>query len=51
MSKKKLSISALEVETFPAEPVIEPMMRPPVGTEVNEFTCWAVGCTYEAPCV
>lgn len=51
MSKKKLAVNALEVETFPAEPVVEPMMRPPNDTDYDAFTCAAVGCTYEAPCV
>ncbi len=50
MSKKKLSIDALKVETFAAEAVVKPM-RPPVDTEFDEFTCHAVGCTYEAPCI
>jgi hypothetical protein len=50
MSRKKLALGALEVETFPTGSVVEPMMRPPVDTEFNEFTCAAVGCTYEAPC-
>lgn len=52
MSKKKLAVDALEVETFAAEPVVKPMMmRPPKDTEFNEFTCWAVDCTYADPCV
>jgi hypothetical protein len=50
MTKKKLSVDALRVETFAAEPVVKSMM-PPTDTDWNEFTCHAVGCTYEAPCV
>ncbi len=52
MSKKTLSISALEVETFPIDGEGDtPMMRPPNDTERDVFTCWMVGCTYQSPCV
>lgn len=51
MSKKKLAIAALEVETF-STGSDELMMRPPVNdTERDVFTCAMVGCTYVSPCV
>jgi hypothetical protein len=48
LSKQKLSVSALEVETFPTEPVIEPMTRP-IDTNDIEDTCWTGYWTVACP--